>query len=260
MHVDTRLERWLKALKFIGWAGVVASTILAALYLEEVISIWWSIIVLPLLIPLIIFPIYLSLNFTYSQPQMNTTSEWILMLLAYNGTASLRIFLILSSFLLDELIDTPWTVVFIPFWYLLFIYLAFCIYICPGLTHKDVNMKIEAFLLFGYLCGTSVSGFLFLFYADQWDYKNFYFVFIPLWVVCGIHLFLFFNENRFSNNQEELVLLGFLVSFTILITLCVEISEIPPSVAIVPLFLLEIVFFISEFLKIFEPKGYSALE
>ncbi|CAG9333715.1 unnamed protein product [Blepharisma stoltei] len=260
MHSAAQVEKWLLILKIIGWTGIAITTVLAALCLEEVISIWWSIIILPLLIPLILLPICLSLSFAYASPLMNPTSEWIIMLLVYNGTASCAVFIILSAFLLDEFVDTLWTVVFIPLWYLLFIYLAFCIYICPGLTHKDVNMKVEAFLLFGYFCGAFGSAVLFLLYADEWDYENFYFVFIPIWVVCGVHLVAYFNKNQGLSNKTELAILSFLIAFTVLITMCVEISEIPPSVAMIPLFLLEIGLLIYEILSIWGSHGYSALE
>jgi len=224
------------------WSGVLASVVLLNLQLEEILGIMWLYLSIPLLLSSLLLVVGVHVLLEENCTGKGSESKNYLLFCTYNLFISVVAFLILGSLLLDEVLDTYWRVVFIPFWYGLFIYGIFTVYMLPGMLDPKVNMRRQAFFLVLYFIGLSTSSILLVIYLDDEGVDSVVYSLLPLVVVLGFH-FASYTVNRLRDrdfsgllSSESLLTLSLIIA---LFLLMLERSEVDLafSFIILPLYL-----------------------
>jgi len=234
-------------LAIVGAFLVLLSSFLIILEIEDILSTYWSLILLPLSLGTLLFPISFHIYLSSLSLSVKSLTRFVLLFTSYCiGTCS-TVLAILVATKLDKALHAIWSTVFIPAWFGLFIYLIFCCFMTPGLLNPRVGMYRQTVLLYVYFIGMLGFSVLVAVKLDCDSPRQWSIVYIPVWIVQFVHVMSLLvkcwpDHSQDSNKEitgEHTFLTYFIVqSFSVYFVL--ESMPIPGYVALLPLWLVMI--------------------
>mmetsp|Transcript_31448 Transcript_31448/g.31128 ORF Transcript_31448/g.31128 Transcript_31448/m.31128 type:complete len:279 (+) Transcript_31448:47-883(+) len=192
MTIDEKTFSTLHALKISIWVGIFVGTITFGCGCDKIIPSYTASII-PLIAAFIILPITVQILLYRVCQNMRALSKQIIVSVVYNLACSAIIFAFLGCLLLDEAIDIPWAVVFIPVWYGMAILLLFIIFMFPGLTQSGYNRA--AFLMCTWWIGVLTCTILWVCHLDYGTPNLFLYCWIPVFAAVLTHLIAYARER-----------------------------------------------------------------
>ena len=211
-------EKLLDYLKRIVYLGGIFSTIFLFLNGIEILDILWTLAIIPAVVSILIIPICTHLLIVL-KCKVDNFSLMLLQFCSINMAIFLSLCLILICLKADEKISSSWCSLFICLWYLILIYILFCVFIVPGLFR--VNMEREAYLIIIWGICISITIILMPIWKDN-DLNNKWIVIIPIGIaiIYSVIRHIIDVIKDYSNLGKETIFYVFKILITIVYECC----------------------------------------
>lgn len=254
-------------LAMVGTFLVLLSSFLIILQIEDILNTYWSLILLPLALGTLLFPISFHLYLSSLSFSLKSLTRFVLLFASYCIGICSTVLTIFVASKLDKVLHAIWSTVFIPVWFGLFIYLIFCCFMTPGLVNARVGMYRQTILLYVYFLGMLGFSVLIAIKLDCDSPRQWSIVYVPVWIVQFVHVMSLMvkcwpDHSQDSNKEitgEHTFLTYFIVqSFSVYFVL--ESMPIPGYVALLPLWLVMIHTVVNEMHEQFTHQDEEAMK